>query len=57
MEYKKKFKVSEICPGVKPTETSHEEIMKMVSSVRRPYCPDDFKKQYFIPDLKETKQR
>ena len=56
MEYKKEFKVSEICPGIKPTETSHEEILKMVSK-RRPYCPDDFKKQYFIPILKETKKR
>lgn len=50
MEYKKEFKVSEICPGLKPTATTHKEILKMVSE-RRPYCLNDFKKQYFIPNL------
>ena len=52
MEYKKKFVVSEITKRYKPTEDSHREILEMVSK-RRPYCPSDFKKQYFIPDLKK----
>ena len=51
MEYKKTFKVSEITTLYKPTKNSHKEILKMVSK-RRPYRPSDFKKQYFIPDLK-----
>ncbi len=54
MEYKKVFKVSEIT-DIKPGPNSHKEIMEMVSR-RRPYCLNDFKKQYFIPDLRE-KQR
>jgi len=58
MEYKKEFKCSPICPGLKPTKTSHKEIMEMVSK-RRPYRLSDFKKQYFIPDLRhiDEKQR
>jgi len=52
MEYKKEFKVSEICPGLKPGPNTHKEIMEMVNE-RRPYCLNDFKKQYFIPDLRE----
>lgn len=56
MEYKKEFKVSEICPGLKPSKGSHRAIMEWVSR-RRPYCRNDFKKQYFIPDLKEYKVR
>lgn len=51
MEYKKTFKVSEITTLYKPTKNSHKEILKMVSK-RRPYRPSDFKKQFFIPDLK-----
>ncbi|MBO7042451.1 MAG: hypothetical protein J6W08_01130 [Alphaproteobacteria bacterium] len=51
MEYKKEFKVSEICPPwIKPGPNTHQEILKMVSK-RRPYRPSDFVKQYFIPDL------
>ena len=52
MEYKKEFKCSPICPGLRPTKTSHKQIMEMVSK-RRPYRPSDFKKQTFIPDLRE----
>ena len=51
MEYKKVFKVSEFT-DIKPGSNSHKEIMEMVSR-RRPYCLNDFKKQYFIPDLRE----
>lgn len=55
IRYKKNFKVSECCPGLKPGPNTHKEILEMVNQ-RRPYCLDDFKKQYFIPDLRE-KQR
>ena len=55
MEYKKVFKVSEIT-DIKPGPNSHKEILEMVSK-RRPYRPSDFKKQYFIPDLRDDKQR
>ena len=58
MEYKKEFKCSPICPGLKPGPNTHKEIMEMVSK-RRPYCPNDFKKQSFIPNLRhiDEKQR
>ena len=52
IRYKKNFKVSECCPGLKPGPNTHKEIMEMVNE-RRPYCLNDFKKQYFIPDLRE----
>lgn len=51
MEYKKEFKVSDFT-DVKPTEKSHKEILEWVNE-RRPYCLNDFRKQYFIPDLRE----
>lgn len=50
MEYKKTFKVSDFTTQ-KPSQNSHKEIFEMVNQ-RRPYQPSDFKKQYFIPDLK-----
>lgn len=56
MKYKKEFKVSEICPGIKPGPDSHRLILEMVSK-RRPYRLSDFKKQYFIPDLRDLKIR
>ena len=51
MEYKKVFKVSDFT-DIKPGPNTHREIMKMVNQ-RRPYTLNDFKKQYFIPDLRE----
>ena len=51
MTYKKKFKVSD-WTDVKPTENSHKEILEWIDE-RRPYCPNDFKKQTFIPNLRE----
>ena len=54
MEYKKVFKVSEIT-DIKPGPNSHKEIMEMVSQ-RRPYCLNDFKKQYFIPDSRHQRK-
>lgn len=50
IQYKKEFKVSEICTYIKPTKDSHRLILEMVSE-RRPYRPSDFKPQSFIPDL------
>ena len=55
MEYKKQFKVSEIFPGLKPGPNTHKEILQMVNE-RRPYCLNDFKRQYFIPNLREDQR-
>jgi hypothetical protein len=51
MEYKKVFKVSDFT-DIKPGPNSHKAIMEMAYE-RRPYCLNDFKKQYFIPNLNE----
>ena len=53
MGYKKEFKVSDICPGIKPSENSHREIMEMVNK-RRPYRPSDFVKHHFIENIAEN---
>ena len=57
MTYTKDFKVSD-WTDVKPTEKSHKEILEWVNE-RRPYCPNDFKRQSFIPNLRhiDEKQR
>ena len=54
MEYKKEFKISDFT-DVRPTENSHTEILAWVNE-RRPYCLNDFKRQYFIPNLREDQR-
>ena len=44
------YSVPNITDKYEPTPESHVEIFKMVNRRRR-YCPNDFKRQTFIPDL------
>lgn len=44
------YSVPNITDKYEPTTESHVEIFKMVNKHRR-YCPNDWKKQTFIPDL------
>ena len=55
---KPKFVVSSIETEHEPTERSNDEILRIFNK-RRPYCPNDFKKQSFIPNLRhiDEKQR
>ena len=53
------FTVSNIETKHAPTERSVDEILRIFNK-RRPYCPNDFKRQSFIPDLRhlfDEKQR
>lgn len=53
-----KFVVSDIKTKHEPTERSNDEILRIFNK-RRPYCPNDFKRQTFIPNLRhiDEKQR
>lgn len=46
----KTFKVSNIETEHEPTEQLNDEILRIFNK-RRPYCPNDFKPQTFIPKL------
>lgn len=52
------YTVSNIKTKHEPTERSNDEILRIFNK-RRPYCPNDFKKQTFIPNLRhiDEKQR
>lgn len=53
------YTVSNIKTKHEPTERSNDEILRIFNK-RRPYCPNDFKKQTpFIPNLRhiDGKQR
>lgn len=52
------FVVTNIKTKHEPTERSNDEILRIFNK-RRPYCPNDFKKQTFIPNLRhiDEKQR
>ena len=52
------YTVSNIKTKHEPTERSNNEILRIFNK-RRPYCPNDFKKQTFIPNLRhiDEKQR
>lgn len=52
------YTVSNIKTKHEPTECSNDEILRIFNK-RRPYCPSDFKKQSFIPNLRhiDEKQR
>ena len=45
------FTVSNIETKHAPTERSNDEILRIFNK-RRPYCPNDFKRQSFIPNLR-----
>ena len=52
------YTVSNIKTKHEPTERSNDEILRIFNK-RRPYCPNDFKRQSFIPNLRhiDEKQR
>ncbi len=52
------YTVSNIKTKHEPTERSNDEILHIFNK-RRPYCPNDFKRQTFIPNLRhiDEKQR
>ncbi|MBQ6736742.1 MAG: hypothetical protein IJQ90_04655 [Alphaproteobacteria bacterium] len=52
------YTVSNIETKHQPTERSNDEILRIFNK-RRPYCPNDFKRQSFIPNLRhiDEKQR
>ena len=52
------YTVSNIKTKHEPTERSNDEILRLFNK-RRPYCPNDFKKQSFIPNMRhiDEKQR
>ena len=52
------YTVSNIKTKHEPTERSNDEILRIFNK-RRPYCPNDFKKQSFIPNMRhiDEKQR
>ncbi len=47
-----RFVVSDIKTKHAPTERSNDEIQRIFNK-RRPYCPNDFKRQTFIPNLRD----
>ena len=44
------YSVPNISDKHKPSKEAYQEIFRIMNR-RRPYCPSDFKRQTFIPDL------